>query len=59
VLADATIALPILDRARATTAAPLLPVRQKPSFSLASRVMTIDGLTVPNDHFEEVNEPAV
>jgi deoxyhypusine synthase len=59
VQADATIALPLLASALATTAAPLLPVRRKPSFSLASRVMTIDGLTVPNDHFEEVNEPAV
>ena len=37
----------------------LLARRKKPVFSLASRVMTIDGLTVPHDHFEEVNEPAV
>ena len=29
------------------------------SSTLASRVMTIDGLTVPHDRFEEVNEPAV
>jgi len=28
-------------------------------FTLASRAMTIDGRSVPNDHFEEVNEPAV
>jgi deoxyhypusine synthase len=59
VQADATIALPLLACALATTAAPLLPVRQKPNFSLASRVMTIDGLNVAYDHFEEVNEPAV
>src|SRR6185295_10917430 len=59
VQADATIALPLLASALATTAAPLLPVRQKPTFSLASRVMTIDGLNVPNERFEELNEPAV
>jgi len=59
VQADATIALPILASALATSAPPLLARRKKPVFSLASRVMTIDGLTVPHDHFEEVNEPAV
>ena len=59
VQADATIALPLLVSALATTAPPLLAGRQKPIFTLASRVMTIDGLTVPSDRFEEVNEPAV
>jgi deoxyhypusine synthase len=59
VQADATIALPILVTALAATAPPLLARRKKPSFTLASRVMTIDGQTVPHDHFEEVNEPAV
>ena len=59
VQADATIALPLLASALATTAAPLLTTRRKPVFTLASRVMTIDGLTVPNERFEEVNEPAV
>ena len=44
------------DRVRYT---PLLERRRKPVFTLASRVMTIDGQTVPHDHFEEVNEPAV
>ena len=59
VQADATIALPILAAALATTAAPLLATRKKPTFTLASRVMTIDGQTVPSERFEEVNEPAV
>jgi deoxyhypusine synthase len=59
VQADATIALPILATALASTAPPLLACRKKPVFTLASRVMTIDGQTVPYDHFEEVNEPAV
>jgi deoxyhypusine synthase len=59
VQADATIALPILATALAETAPPLLARRKKPAFTLASRVMTIDGQTVPHDHFEEVNEPAV
>src|SRR5262245_12360720 len=59
VQADATIALPLLVSALATTAKPLLSTRKKPTFNLASRVMTIDGLTVPNERFEEVNEPAV
>src|SRR5947208_3285526 len=55
VLADATIALPLLASALATTAPPLLARRKPPVFTLASRVMTIDGLTVPSDRFEEVN----
>jgi deoxyhypusine synthase len=59
VQADATIALPILVTALAATAPPLLDRRKPPVFTLASRVMTIDGQTVPHDHFEEVNEPAV
>src|SRR5213592_960852 len=59
VQADATVALPLLACALAKTAAPLLAARRAPVFSLGSRVMTIDGLTVPGDRFEEVNEPAV
>jgi deoxyhypusine synthase len=59
VQADATIALPILVSALASTAPPLLAKRTKPLFTLASRTMTIDGQTVPNERFEEVNEPAV
>src|SRR5436190_2802498 len=59
VQADATIALPILATALATTAAPLLKQRTMPVFTVASRVMTIDGHPVPNERFEEVNESAV
>ena len=59
VQADATVALPILASALAMSAPPLLARRRKPIFSLASRVMTIDGQTVPTDRFEDVNEPAV
>ena len=57
---DATIALPLLASALATTAPPLLATRKFPVFTLAGRVMTVDGQTVPNERFvEEVNEPAV
>jgi deoxyhypusine synthase len=59
VQADATIALPILASALATTAPPLLARRKAPVFTLATRAMTIDGRSVPSDRFEEVNEPAV
>src|SRR5436190_4676237 len=60
VQADATVALPILAAALAVTAPPVLARRRAPAFSaMASAVMTIDGETVPADHFEDVNEPAV
>jgi len=59
VQADATIALPLLATALASSARPLLAARKKPEFTLADRVMTVDGLTVPHERFEEVNEPAV
>src|SRR5947207_2884654 len=59
VQSDATIALPLLASALATTAPPLLAKRIVPVFTLAGRVMTVDNLTVPSDRFEEVNEPAV
>jgi len=59
VQADATIALPLLASALVTTAASLAAARKRPTFSLASRLMTIDGQAVPNDRFEEVNESAV
>src|SRR2546425_1294010 len=59
VQADATVALPLLASALATTAPPLLARRKVPLFSLASRVMTIDGHRVPADRFEDVNDPAV
>jgi deoxyhypusine synthase len=56
---DATIALPLLASALATTSASLLPDRRKPVFTLAGPVMTIDGQTVSAERFEEVNAPAV
>src|SRR5437762_6869387 len=59
VQADATIALPLLVSALAATARPLLAARRMPVFTVASRVMTIDGHPVPNERFEEVNESAV
>jgi deoxyhypusine synthase len=59
VQADATIALPLLASALVTSARPLLAARRKPEFTLASRVMTVDGQTVPHERFEGVNEPAV
>src|SRR4051794_24033150 len=59
VQADATIALPVLVSALAVSAPPILARRKAPAFTLASRVMTIDGETVPTDRFEEVNESAV
>jgi len=59
VQADATIALPLLASALAATAPPLLARRRMPVFTLADRVMTVDGQTVPNERFEVVNEPAV
>ena len=59
VQADATIALPLLVSALATTSAPLLEARRRPVFTLTSPVMTVDGLTVPSDRFQEENEPSV
>jgi len=59
VQADATVALPFLVSALASTAPPLLAKRVVPIFTLAGPVMTIDGLTVPHARFEEVNESAV
>jgi deoxyhypusine synthase len=57
--ADATLALPLLVSALATTAPPLLARRTVPVFSLSSRAMTIDGRAIGNDRFEEVNESPV
>jgi deoxyhypusine synthase len=56
---DATIALPLLVSALASTASAVVARRKAPVFTLASRIMTIDGQTVPHDRFEEVNESAV
>jgi deoxyhypusine synthase len=57
--ADATIALPLLASALAHVDPQILARRRKPVFTLASRLMTIDGQAVSSDRFEEVNEPAV
>jgi deoxyhypusine synthase len=57
--ADATIALPLLTTALAATGPALLARRRPPVFALGSRLMTIDGLTVSPDRFEEANEPTV
>src|SRR5713226_793853 len=54
VQADATIALPLLASALATSSASLVTRRKAPLFTLAGRVMTVDGQTVPNERFEEV-----
>lgn len=59
VQADATIALPILATALATSSAQRAARRQKPVFNPAGRVMTVDGHSVACDRFEEMNEPAV
>lgn len=59
VLADATIALPLLASALARIDPHVLARRRKPVFTLASRLMTVDDQAVPHDRFEEVNESAV
>jgi deoxyhypusine synthase len=59
VQADATIALPLLASALATSAASILTRRKMPIFTMTSRVMTVDGHAVPADRFEDLNEPAV
>jgi deoxyhypusine synthase len=57
--ADATIALPIIASALASTSAALVARRKAPAFELAGRAMAVDGQVVHHDRFEEVNEPAV
>src|SRR5437870_2618677 len=58
VQADATIALPLLASALATSVKDVLANRRMPAFTLG-RVMTIDGQPVTSDRFEEVNDAAV
>src|SRR5262249_27523396 len=53
VQADATVALPILAAALATSAGKLVSKRKKPVFDMSQRVMTIDGKAVPSERFEE------
>ncbi len=57
--ADATIALPLLVSALASTSPDLVTSRVRPKFTLASRVMTVDGHTVSHERFEAVNESPV
>ena len=57
--ADATIALPLLASALVGADPRVVETRRKPAFSVASRLMTIDDLSVPSDHFEEVHDSAV
>jgi deoxyhypusine synthase len=56
---DATIALPLLATALATTSSSLLAGRRRPEFTLTGRTLTVDGQPVPSERFEEVNAPAV
>jgi deoxyhypusine synthase len=58
VQADATIALPILATALATSSGALLAKRVKPAFTLG-KIMTVDGQAVPSERFEEMNESPV
>src|SRR6478672_7638223 len=53
VQADATIALPVLVSALATSAGKLLAKRKKPAFDMKKRPMTVDGKPVRSDKFEE------
>lgn len=56
---DATVALPLLASALASSAPALVASRRRPTFTLASRVMTVDGQNVSSERFEAVNESAV
>src|SRR5262245_7637774 len=53
VQADATIALPVLVSALATSARKLVAKRRKPVFNMTKRPMTVDGKPVRSDRFEE------
>ena len=48
-----------LATALAASAAPFLAKRVKPEFTLSGKTMTVDGLAVPSERFEERNESAV
>ena len=56
---DATIALPILACALAASAPRMLAARKHPVFDMSTRAMTVDGLTVRSDRFEEADASAV
>jgi deoxyhypusine synthase len=53
VQADATIALPLLATALATSSAGLLAKRKKPAFTMGPGPMTVDGRVVPSERFLE------
>jgi deoxyhypusine synthase len=53
VQADATIALPLLATALATSSAGLVAKRKKPVFTMEPGPMTVDGRTVPSERFLE------
>ena len=53
VQADATVALPMLATVLATSGAGLLKKRKKPVFDMSTRVMTVDGMPVQSERFEE------
>jgi deoxyhypusine synthase len=53
VQADATIALPLLATALATSSAGLLSKRRKPVFTMEPGPMTVDGRPVPSERFLE------
>jgi deoxyhypusine synthase len=59
VYSDATIALPLLACALASTAPPILAKRTFPIFDFSARAMTIDGQIICSDRFEEGNASAV
>jgi deoxyhypusine synthase len=59
VQADATIALPLLASGLVEVSRASIGRRRPPRFSLAERLMTVDGQPVPHDRFEGVNESAV
>jgi deoxyhypusine synthase len=59
VQADATVALPLLASALASTGPELLARRQPPAFALADRTMTVDGQALPSDHFEDANQRTI
>ena len=50
--ADATIALPLIASALATSAVQILAARQRVCFDLAGRTMAVDGRPLPQDRFE-------
>jgi deoxyhypusine synthase len=56
VVADATIALPLLASALASSAPPLLARRKPPVFELEGRAMTVDGQSVPSDRYEDLTD---